>query len=329
MRFPGSRTGPQGSSAGGEVGPRQKRFWETSRTSKSPEGSSVHIRAPPRGGPGREAGAVSPGALRPSRAAVPGPPDPGRPACAGHTQAPPPRGGRVLAELGTRWPAAPALESPPGLGVAWRGRRAPRGRGIRLPAQASATRERELRWSPFQVLPWGTFRGPTRFPNSPDLQRPPYFPARPDPRVLPCPGPAQMSPKAIHQGAPQSRPAPPGARGPSPVEGRVDPLFAGEAQHPADHVAVVGAPAFVAHLRPAVRKPDFHQPLRHGQGSSAPPNGGSNSHLLHLQVMLYLGAGPQAGKESQWHLSCVLPPLRNPAWCACCKPSGGMGPRRR
>lgn len=80
---------------------------------------------------------------------------------------------------------------------------------------------------------------------------------------------------------------------PSPVEGHVDPLFAREAQHPADHVAVMGAPSFVTHLRPAVRKPDFDQSLSHGQGPPAPPNGWSNSYLLHLQVMLYLGMGPQ------------------------------------
>lgn len=73
-------------------------------------------------------------------------------------------------------------------------------------------------------------------------------PTIPDP--CPVPRPSQVSPP---------RPA----RSPSPVEGRVDPLLSGEAQHPADHAAVVGAPAFVTHFGPAVRKPDFNQALSH------------------------------------------------------------------
>lgn len=60
-------------------------------------------------------------------------------------------------------------------------------------------------------------------------------------------------------------------------------------------MAVVGAPAFVTHLRPAFRKPDFDQSLGHGQGPPAPADDGwSKAHLLHLQVMVYLRMGSQA-----------------------------------
>lgn len=106
------------------------------------------------------------------------------------------------------------------------------------------------------------------------------------------------------------RPAP-RARAPAPVESRVDPLFVREAQHPADHVAVVSAPTFVTHLRPAVREPDFHQPLGHGQGAPAPSNSGSQSHLLHLQVMLYLGGGGGVGPQAKG--GNLIAPFRCPA----------------
>lgn len=87
---------------------------------------------------------------------------------------------------------------------------------------------------------------------------------------------------------------------PAPVEGHVDSLFSREAQHTADYVAVVGTPAFVTHLRPAFRKPDFNQALSHRQGSPAPLHGWSKSHLLHLQLMLHLRQDqPETGKESQ------------------------------
>lgn len=87
---------------------------------------------------------------------------------------------------------------------------------------------------------------------------------------------------------------------PAPVEGHVDSLFSREAQHTADYVAVVGTPAFVTHLRPAFRKPDFNQALSHRQGSPAPLHRWTESHLLHLQLVLHLRRDQRQGKESQW-----------------------------
>lgn len=75
---------------------------------------------------------------------------------------------------------------------------------------------------------------------------------------------------------------------PSPVEGHVDSLFSRETQHTADYVTVVGTPAFVTHLRPAFRKPDFNQALSHRQGSPAPLHSWSESHFLHLELMIHL-----------------------------------------
>lgn len=108
------------------------------------------------------------------------------------------------------------------------------------------------------------------------------------------PGPSQRSRHRFLASTPPSQSVSPSAHAPSPVEGRVNPLFAREAQHPADHVAVMGAPAFVTHLRPAVGKPDFDQSLGHWQRPPAPPHGGPKSHFFHLQVLFYLGRGPQA-----------------------------------
>lgn len=75
---------------------------------------------------------------------------------------------------------------------------------------------------------------------------------------------------------------------PAPVEGHVDSLFSRETQHTADYVTVVGTPAFVTHLRPAFRKPDFNQALSHRQGSPAPLHSWSESHFLHLELMIHL-----------------------------------------
>ena len=154
--------------------------------------------------------------------------------------------------------------------------------------------------------PRGPLHGP-RFFSSLVSQRAPHFP-RLSRWTSPFGGPS--TPLLNKRPSAPVRCA--SARVPSPVEGHVDPLFAREAQHPADHVAVVRSPAFVTHLRPAVRKPDFDQPLSHGQGPSAPSNGWPKSHLLHLQVMLYLGMGPQAEEGTPVAPFTCPAPLKKP-----------------
>lgn len=147
---------------------------------------------------------------------------------------------------------------------------------------------------PLAEPPGGALHGPTTFLTSPASHSLPVFPLSQSPEDPGCPEPLRGLSTPFFKEHLSTPVRSTSAHVPSPVESRVDPLFAGEAQHPTDHVAVVGAPAFVTHFPPAVEKPDFNQSLSHWQGSPAPPNCWSKSHLLHLQVMLYLGMGPQA-----------------------------------
>lgn len=68
-----------------------------------------------------------------------------------------------------------------------------------------------------------------------------------------------------------------------PVEAGVDVLLLGEAQHPADHAAVVPGPAGVAHLPPAPIVLHLHGSLRHRHAQLGPRQDGFDPHLLQAQ----------------------------------------------